>query len=173
MEYISIFISVVAVFFTYRGLSKMKEHNRKSVKPLLQHRKSIHNLDNGFDVKIYNKGLGPAIITEFYVKINDEKIDGKNSIEIQNKIKKELEENIKGLDIDKSVKLEYSALSDNSALEIGESFCLIRIMDIDLDVLAKVIENISIYCTYESFYNEEQEITIDLNTISEAIRDAH
>ena len=67
-------ISFIALFFSIYNSYRGRRHDRLSVKPWLHLYKQLHSGgDTGFYVK--NNGVGPAIITDFIIYLDNEMIE--------------------------------------------------------------------------------------------------
>jgi hypothetical protein len=65
----TVLISVVAIIFTYIGLSIQRKHNHKSLKPIGKIRS--FNYENNISLRIDNYGTGPLIIKSIFVNGED------------------------------------------------------------------------------------------------------
>lgn len=64
-QFLALFISVVAVYYTWRGLKIQREHNYKSVKPIGQIR--LGDYQSKIFIRIMNSGTGPLILKKVLV----------------------------------------------------------------------------------------------------------
>lgn len=77
---VAVFIALLALGLTIWQAHMTRQHNYKSVKPLLSFERYRDPMDPGFGIYLINCGLGPAIIieTKFFVdgkEINKDKIN--------------------------------------------------------------------------------------------------
>lgn len=75
----TVIIAVTAIFLTFRQLQITREHNHKSVKPLLSFERHIDRIDYGFGIYLNNNGLGPAIVIDMCFFLDGKEITKINS----------------------------------------------------------------------------------------------
>lgn len=66
--FLALITSLVAIYFTWRGLKIQREHNFKSVKPIGEIR--LGDFKNKIYIRFINNGNGPLIIKKVYVNNN-------------------------------------------------------------------------------------------------------
>ncbi len=67
----TIIISIIALFYSIKQTKLNQLHNRLSVKPILDYSVLISTSYNRFSVIIENNGLGPAVISNFRLFIDN------------------------------------------------------------------------------------------------------
>lgn len=77
----SIFIALLALYFTKSQINKHDLHNRLTVRPFLNDSTIINNGEHTYSFSIENKGMGPAIIREAAIYVNGEQVKGDDPLE--------------------------------------------------------------------------------------------
>ncbi|WP_199610902.1 hypothetical protein [Flocculibacter collagenilyticus] len=151
-------IALLALFISIYQVSSSRKHHKLSVKPYLCdwfH----HDVDTlSFSFKIQNKGLGTAVISDYYISVNEEKISTNNLNEL---LKEKL-----GLDY----RLFISELSQQSALSKDEEVFILKVEHTKLEIDSKernkqisnlmntvkfLHDNCKVNISYESIYGEK------------------
>lgn len=161
LEIVSICISVTAVYFTYRGLEKVEEHNRKSVKPYLLIDTDIGQDEAFAEIYFVNKGVGPAIITDFKMKYKQHPIDAGDYINILNAIDEVSKKSILELGLKERQEVYRSAKQidvNREALAVDEKMSFIRIEADNYKLIEKIISGFEITCEFKSIYEEKDKV---------------
>ncbi len=142
---IAITIATLAVVISIWQGFEQRRHNRLSVKPLLNFETVAHNQTK--TIRLSNDGLGPAIIKEFYVTMDGEKIDAN----VQNPWTPVVEN--RGLTGQVS---QMWYLAESSILKPEKSY---NLLSWPLDSMAQL--DIQVVIAYESIYQQGFRISED------------
>ena len=146
-RYLSIFIAGCVLGVTiWQGLQNRK-HNRLSVRPLLMSLLS-NKIEGGiryYEVTLVNHGVGPAIIKDFILKFNGEKV----SINDAKTYKDFLDKKMK-----KFKKTRTGHRTKNAIIKIGEELTLWK-FECDKDEDIEDIKKLKIRIEYQSIYRDE------------------
>ncbi len=134
----------VAITTIWQGFLTRK-HNRLSVKPILRIDRNI-TLDDNFNIKLLNNGVGPAIIKSVkYFVDNTEIVGDQISTQVLHKL---------GL----FDSYEHFEISSGETLSSGEQRSLFKLLKkLEVDALIDIMttfKRCSIEIKYESIYNE-------------------
>jgi len=78
----TVFIAVMAVFFTYWQIKILKKHNRLSVKPHLNIHYRSESDDTGQCFELENNGIGPAIIKTYKIFVSGTLYETKTNADV-------------------------------------------------------------------------------------------
>ncbi len=148
-------IALIAVFFTWQQSKKTDKHNRLMVTPHLATHTVVDNEEKTLLVYIENNGVGPAIIKDYTIHIDNKLIIGENEVEDSLSIL------LKNLPISK---LGHEAITRNSFLPAGKKIDLARIVTdkISPDELVSLLDHrVKIVITYDSIYGEAYKLDSD------------
>jgi len=125
------------------------------VTPHLATLTTINNEDKTLLVKIENNGIGPAIIKDFAIHVDNKLIEGPNEVE------ESLNILFKDLPISK---LGHEAITRESFLPAGKNIELATIVTDDIlpeEIAKKVDPRINIVIQYQSIYGDKYEFNSD------------
>ena len=146
-------VAALALFLTiWQGL-QARRHNRLSVRPLLEFGgyigdgdKQKNKKNSKFEVTIVNRGVGPAIIKNFVLKIEGREKSRNNSQDYHDSLG-ELLENFKPL--------MNTHLSSGSAVQAGEEIVVLRFKYNAKTDNIDFINKVEILVEYQSIYKDE------------------
>ena len=161
---IAILISSAAFWVSYQGLGDAREHNKLSLKPIIQvikNNSSDTKNDQGI-FHIHNDGIGPATITNVAISINNILISQPEPqawLTVYNSL---------GLVETDTICLENGILK-GSTLPPSKDHYILKIVEPDFNVKTKpicntrykrqrlntLLEKVTIQVTYQSVYNEK------------------
>jgi|GEM_PF-5920932 len=152
--------SAIAITLTLINLYLLYTHNKKSLKPYLLINTDIDTNKSFFEIYFINKGVGPAIITDFKFKYRGEKIDASdynNLVQSLDSMAKQIaiEKGISDLDIFRSIR---QIENDRVVLAPNERLKFIRVESEHYDLLKELMANIDINCQYKSIYDQEETV---------------
>lgn len=153
LMWLAIIISIVSlifsVVFSRITINITRNHNKKSVRPIIQSKISI-DLNKKFELKLVNNGTGPAIIKS--VEYN---LDGKTYTDfgvlydnhlIQNKNDK-YENHHRNHTFLSGISIKEGCESSTIQMYLDDNVCI--------EKMGKLMDNIQIKVLYTSIYNEE------------------
>ena len=154
--------ATIAILLTVINLWLLNEHNKKSFRPYLLAQIKM-DMDNGI-IQIYlaNKGVGPAIISEYKFEIRGEEVDTKDHRDIRRKISEasvELanEKNVEPPPLNIQNKQIYPY---KEVLSSGDTLALVTLRSNDFQFINDLLSDIEMDFTYESIYEVEQEVKL-------------
>jgi len=143
----TVIIAIVAIFFTILSFLIQRDHNRKSLRPILELRISEITNQN-WAIELFNYGLGPALIDTYKIVKKDnsksweELFDGKISINQRNNL------------------LKYNQLHKNARIGVDKSFILLKVDISDCPnqvAFSMLVENMKIIladCFFQVVYRD-------------------
>ncbi|WP_139835862.1 hypothetical protein [Pseudomonas sp. R16(2017)] len=144
----SAIIALVAVAFTWQQNKRADKHNRLMVTPHLATLTTINNEERTLLLHIENNGIGPAIIRDYTIHIDNNPITGDDEVEESLKI---LLKDLPNSDFG------HEAITRNSFLPPGKKIELATIVTqrISPEELTKSLsQRVRITIKYESIYGE-------------------
>jgi len=145
----TVLIAVAALFLTIWQFRAMRIHNRLSVKPLLSYEIMYVRTDRGFGIYICNNGVGPAIVRNFKIFVDNNEI-----ISTRRKL---LLEAVKVLKINYPY-VQLYFFDDGTSMSAGEKLPLLTVDEnIKKDqekLFQDALPRIDIEIKYESIYKQ-------------------
>jgi hypothetical protein len=146
----TVVIAVTAVAFGICQSLAARKHNRLSVRPLLVTEVNCDPTMRGFGVSVANKGVGPAIVTDFRVLV-----DGQDETASLPNL---WQQALRTLDLNYSF-LQHFSLQKGAAISPGECLPLITAEPNEIDEemrlhMKKLLPRIGCVISYKSVYNE-------------------
>jgi len=146
----TVFIAVLALFLSIWHLSVQRKHNKLSVKPLLTFEELTANTERGFGVFVRNDGIGPAIIKEFKIYVDN--------IQIISDYKHLWKEAAKKLSIDYNFVMFHTfepKTSINTGLRLPVFTIEQKVNKEQTALFKKSISRLNIEILYESIYGQK------------------
>jgi hypothetical protein len=146
----TIVIAVLAFLVSIWQFLALRTHNRLSVRPLLSYEIIYTKTDVGFGIYICNKGVGPAIITDFKIYVDDE--------EVKSTRKNLWIESSKILQINYPF-IQMHLFGNGSSISVGEKLPLLtideKINKEQENIFKDALPRIDIEIKYESIYKQQ------------------
>lgn len=154
-------VATVAILLTILNLILLNKHNKKTLKPYLLINTDIA-IDEGFiEIYIVNKGVGPAIISDFNlfykgnpINTNDYKYLIKKIDQLALTIAKE-----KDLADYLEVRRSFREIENNrTVLAANERIRFLRVESEHFELVTELMANVEIDCEYKSIYDEKERV---------------
>lgn len=149
---ISVITVLISIMFTTQQTNLFKEHNRKTVKPILSIEKNLYDYE--LALKLTNNGIGPAIIKSILIVLNQKEFEFTNMnvvTEFNNHIKKNHHRHIN---------ISYQVLFPGSSIKEGTTRILIYLKveqlrnETERIFYTQKFKNMTCKVFYESIYEE-------------------
>lgn len=149
LEWVIAIAALVALILTLYEIHSTRNHNKLSVKPLLNFHRETHRDDNIFSIEVENCGFGPAIVTDFIMKFNN--------VQITDNVMFNTDELNKILNFACRTEYVIELIPKNYTIKTDQKFTLFKItcdrsIRFPSDILSKKLE-IRIY--FQSIYNDK------------------
>jgi len=143
-------IAVAALALALFEFHAIRKHNRFSVKPLLTFEVNYDYTVRGLGIDLWNKGVGPAVISSVSVFVDDEDVTGPEERALINALKV----------VDLNYKfVQHFALTPGAAISPGERIPILAFASDELDDekrrhIKNALPRIGIEVNFESVYEE-------------------
>ncbi|MCW8890813.1 MAG: hypothetical protein OQL20_09170 [Sedimenticola sp.] len=145
-------IALCALLLTASQASKMREHNRISVRPHLTTWNSKDFEKGSYGVYLLNNGIGPALIKKFEIRVDNKVVSGEGTEPIEKALKIVLP--------NQPYKSQNAYLAAGFALGAKENICISLVQFLDGFSMGKeevehAAKRTDLIIEYESFYGEK------------------
>lgn len=154
--------ATIAIFLTIINLWLLNEHNKKSFRPYLLAQINMELAKGIIQIYLVNKGVGPAIISEYKFELRGEEIDTKDHRDIRKKLLQASIELAKEKCINPpKINIQNKQIYPyKEVLAPGDTLPLITLTSNNFKFINDLLSDFEMNFTYESIYEVEQNIKL-------------
>ncbi len=144
----SVSIALTAVIFSLLQIRKTDKHNRLMVTPHISSVTHVNSEKGITAIILENNGLGPAVIKNFVIYVDDTMIEGDDIVEVS------LKRLLDGLPIDE---WGHESITNNSFLPAGGKIEIATIVSAHIspeEIIKKLDSRIALHIGYNSIYGD-------------------
>lgn len=154
-------IATVAIILTIINLILLYNHNKKTLKPYLLINTDIETNEGFIEIYLINKGVGPAIISDFRLSYKGNSIDTSNYKYLIGKIDQLALRIAKEKDLPEPLEVRRSLReieNNRTVLAANERIRFLRVEPEHFKLVTELMSNVEIDCEYKSIYDEKERV---------------